>query len=115
MKKLTLLSGFAAGYVLGAKAGTQRYDQITAKVDQFMGKPQVRKATDTITQTAADLSGKAKDAVNDKVDSVAASVSSATPPKDEPVQAPIPGTAASFSAPDVALSSAEPDAATAPR
>jgi hypothetical protein len=28
IKRLALASGFAAGYVLGAKAGTERYDQI---------------------------------------------------------------------------------------
>ena len=35
--KLTLLTGFAAGYVLGARAGRERYEQIREAADSFMG------------------------------------------------------------------------------
>src|SRR5688572_866532 len=35
--RLALLTGFAAGYVLGAKAGTQRYEQIRDQFNKLMG------------------------------------------------------------------------------
>lgn len=38
IKKLTLLAGFAAGYTLGAKAGTERYDQIMQGVDGLLAR-----------------------------------------------------------------------------
>jgi propanediol dehydratase small subunit len=72
IKKVTLFVGVAAGYVLGTKAGEERYRQITTKVNQLMGKPPVRHATESLQSTAHDLADKAKDAVkdtvNDKVD-----------------------------------------------
>ncbi len=69
-KKLTLALGFGAGYVLGAKAGTQRYEQIVAKAREIAGMPAVQNATATVQQTAAPLVDKAKDTVSDKVSSV---------------------------------------------
>lgn len=113
MKKLSLLTGFAAGYVLGAKAGTERYTQIMEKVDEVMGKPQVQKATDTITQTATDLGGKAKDTVNDKVESVSGTKKSKTVDLNT-TTAPMAGAAASGAAPDVAMSTGATGAKTAP-
>ena len=35
--KLTLLAGLAAGYVLGTRAGRERYEQIRQAADAFMG------------------------------------------------------------------------------
>ena len=73
IRKLTLAVGFGAGYVLGAKAGTQRYEQIMQKVDELMGKPQVQQATAAVQQTASDLADTAKSTVNDKVEQVTSS------------------------------------------
>ena len=61
IKKLSLLVGLGAGYVLGSKAGTQRYNEIKRKVDDLLGKPEVQKATSTITSTVSDLASTAKD------------------------------------------------------
>ena len=65
IKKMHLLVGFGAGYVLGAKAGTERYDQLRRSFDDLMGKPQVQQAThavsEAVTDTVTDLAGKAKD------------------------------------------------------
>jgi hypothetical protein len=71
--KLTLAAGFGAGYVLGAKAGTQRYEQIVAKARELAGMPAVQNATATVHDTAGTLASKAKDTVNDKVSSVTGS------------------------------------------
>jgi hypothetical protein len=61
IRKLTLVAAFGAGYVLGAKAGKERYEQITAGLQSLASKPAVAKATDAATAKAADLSGQAKD------------------------------------------------------
>jgi hypothetical protein len=41
--------GLAVGYVLGAKAGRERYDQIMKAGQQVAGHPAVQKATQTVT------------------------------------------------------------------
>ena len=67
LKKLTLAAGFGAGYVLGTKAGTQRYEQIVAKAREIAGMPAVQNATATVQDTAGSLAEKAKETVTDKV------------------------------------------------
>lgn len=70
LKKLTLVAAAGAGYVLGAKAGKERYAQIEAKVREFAGMPAVQNATSTVKDTAAPLLDSAKDTVADKVSAV---------------------------------------------
>jgi len=41
--KSGLLVGFGVGYVLGSKAGRERYDELRASWDQFMGNPSVQR------------------------------------------------------------------------
>ena len=57
MSKLTLLAAGAAGYVLGARAGRERYEQIAAGARSFAGNPKVQaakqQAQDTISEQAA--------------------------------------------------------------
>lgn len=68
-KKLTLAVAAGAGYVLGAKAGKERYAQIEAKFREIAGMPAVQNATTTVKATAADVADTAKQAVNEKVES----------------------------------------------
>jgi hypothetical protein len=42
--KSGFIVGFGAGYVLGSKAGRQRYEQIRHWWDQFTGSPTVQRA-----------------------------------------------------------------------
>ena len=42
--KFGLLVGLGAGYVLGARAGRERYEELKATWDQFMGNPSVQRA-----------------------------------------------------------------------
>ncbi len=51
--RLGLLIGFGAGYVLGSKAGEERYEQLRRLYDNLVTSPGFRKAT-----------GKAKDAAS---------------------------------------------------
>ena len=112
IRKLTLVAGFGAGYVLGAKAGTQRYDQIMTKFRELAGMPAVQDVTSTLADTAGQLGDKAKTTVTEKVAAVGDKVTG----KDDVVDlskpsnksrtgartaaAPMPGAAASATAPD---------------
>ena len=50
--RLGFLVGFGAGYVMGAKAGTERYEQLRRLYENLLASPALRQAK-----------GKAKDAV----------------------------------------------------
>ena len=82
-KKLTLAAAAGAGYVLGAKAGKERYAQIESKFREIAGMPAVQSATATVVETASSVADTAKSTVNDKVEAVAdkASSSSSKTPK----------------------------------
>ena len=66
-RKLTLAAAAGAGYVLGAKAGKERYNQIEAKFREIAGMPAVQNATATVKETAASVADTAKTTVTDKV------------------------------------------------
>ncbi|HVF04078.1 MAG TPA: hypothetical protein VNA20_04495 [Frankiaceae bacterium] len=65
MRKTTFLTGFAAGYVLGAKAGRARYEAIMKSWRTMIGKPEVQQAAETVKQETSDLLGTAKRVVTD--------------------------------------------------
>jgi hypothetical protein len=46
-----MLVGFGAGYVLGAKAGRERYQQIVEATRAFLDNPGVQRLTDEVTKT----------------------------------------------------------------
>jgi len=64
---LTLLFGGAIGYILGTKAGRQRYEQIRRLAAKVAEKPQVQQARQAAATQAAQLAESAKVAVGDKV------------------------------------------------
>lgn len=72
MRKLTLAVGFAAGYLLGAKAGTARYHQIMGQLRKVGGLPVVRETAQELHVTAATLGDRAKQTVNDRIETVLA-------------------------------------------
>ena len=82
MAKLGILVGFGAGYVLGARAGRQRYDQLVEKAQDFWADPRVQRkasqAQDVVQEKATQAAGvvqekashaasAAQDTVKDKV------------------------------------------------
>lgn len=67
MRKATFIIGFGAGYVLGAKAGRTRYEQIMRQTRSFLGKPAVQDATHAIKEQAESALGSAKKVVTQKV------------------------------------------------
>ncbi|MGB8650846.1 MAG: hypothetical protein WCD35_09315 [Mycobacteriales bacterium] len=74
IKKLTLLTGVGVGYVLGTRAGTERYDQLRRVFDDLRRKPPVQHATSAVTDavqgTASELAGKVTSKVTGKVSSM---------------------------------------------
>ena len=67
MKKSMLLIAAGAGYVLGAKAGRERYEQIRAGFNRFKSNPQVQAGA----HQAADLAKEKAPLVKEKVSGVA--------------------------------------------
>jgi len=64
-KTLTLVAG-AAGYVLGARAGRERYDQIKEQADRLMNNPTVQKAAADAQGVMAEKAPVIKDKVAGK-------------------------------------------------
>jgi hypothetical protein len=72
VKKLELLIAFAIGYVLGARAGRERYEQIMGTVDKVKNDPRVQEKA----QQAVDTAKQHAPAVADKMTSAASSAAS---------------------------------------
>ncbi|HEY3210718.1 MAG TPA: YtxH domain-containing protein [Actinomycetota bacterium] len=66
--------GFGAGYVLGAKAGRERYDDIRRWWSQFTGSPAVQKAAFRTKSAAADASRRGLEAVQTGVEKAGTAV-----------------------------------------
>ena len=77
MRKLTLLIAFAVGYVLGARAGRERYDQIMGTVDKVRQDPRVQEKA----QQAVDVAKQQAPVVADKVTTAASAATAAAKDK----------------------------------
>jgi uncharacterized protein YjbJ (UPF0337 family) len=67
MRKVTFLAGLALGYVLGTRAGRERYEQLRKTVRDLSQTPAVQTATRNAKQAAGSAAGRAADAVAGKV------------------------------------------------
>lgn len=71
MSKLGILVGFGAGYVLGARAGRERYDQLMEKAQQMWRDPRVQQrasqAQDLAQEKASQAAGAVQGAVKHRV------------------------------------------------
>jgi hypothetical protein len=83
--KTGLLVGLGVGYVLGTKAGRERYDELKSSWDQFMGNPSVQSVVTKgkeVVETGKDRGlkavEKATDNVKDKLDSGGSTTSSSS-------------------------------------
>lgn len=72
-RKLSLLIGLGAGYVLGARAGRERYDQLVEKAQQLWRNPRVQERSGQAQQLVKEKAGHATDVVKDKVASTTSS------------------------------------------
>ena len=75
MSKITLLTAGAVGYVLGARAGRERYDQIAAGAQRFMGNPKVQQVKQQAQDTLSEQASAAGSALADKARGAASTAS----------------------------------------
>src|SRR4051812_27149068 len=88
MRKLPLLVAAGVGYVLGAKAGRERYEQIRSQAQKFARDPRVqekaRQAADTVKEKAPIVKDKATDAASAAASKVGSSGSGDSSGSDSP-------------------------------
>jgi len=65
--RLVFIAGLAVGYVLGTRAGRERYEQLKKSARQIAQNPAVRNTAETAAQQGREFAGKAYHAVSDKV------------------------------------------------
>lgn len=90
MKKMMLLGAGAVGYVLGARAGRERYDQIAEQAQKLRTNPKVQEKVDEAKHVAKDAAETAVDKAKEK----AGRDSSANGTTPTPMTTPAPGTTA---------------------
>ncbi|MEU6850326.1 YtxH domain-containing protein [Actinacidiphila alni] len=65
--RLAFLTGAAVGYVLGAHAGRERYEQLRKSAQRVAQNPAVRNAAESAAQSGRSAAVKAADTVTAKV------------------------------------------------
>ncbi|MBA2948905.1 YtxH domain-containing protein [Streptomyces himalayensis] len=65
--RLTFIAGLALGYVLGTRAGRERYEELKKSARSFTQNPAVRNAAESAAQQSRVYAGRAVHAVNEKV------------------------------------------------
>ncbi len=68
MKKIPLLLAFGAGYVVGARAGQERYQQIKTGAQKVADNPRVQSATESVKSRAGDVASSAAETAKEKVE-----------------------------------------------
>jgi hypothetical protein len=58
MRKMVFLIGATTGYVLGARAGRERYDQICGMAGRVRGNPQVQNVASTVSEKGSAMAQK---------------------------------------------------------
>ena len=71
MGKLTFAAGVGVGYVLGARAGRERYEQIMAQVRGVKERPEVQEAVSSVKAQATDIASTAADTAKEKASTAA--------------------------------------------
>jgi len=67
MYRFSFIAGLAAGYVLGARAGRERYDQIMQAARTFAQNPTVQQAAGAAQAQVTGLAATAGSKISDKV------------------------------------------------
>lgn len=67
--KATFAAGFGLGYVLGSKAGRQRYEQLSRMAHNMAESPAIQSAAGVLQAQAARLVGQAREKVTETVSS----------------------------------------------
>jgi hypothetical protein len=83
MKVLWLATGAAVGYVVGTKAGRERYDRIMVAAREWADKPGVTEAVKRVS----DLAGRGKDAATAKLPTATDDAAAVVTPQTRVVRA----------------------------
>jgi hypothetical protein len=78
--KILFLTGLGVGYVLGTRAGRERYEQIKTTVGRLWNDPRVQRQVDTVGAYVKDKAPEVVDFVADSAKKVAAQVSGTKKP-----------------------------------
>lgn len=78
--KIALLVGGAAGYVLGTRAGHDRYEQIKTQAQSLWRNPKVQEKTGQAQSFAQDKAGQAQSFAQDKAPGMQQTVADAAGP-----------------------------------
>jgi hypothetical protein len=65
--RLVFITGLAVGYVLGARAGRERYEQLRKSAQEIIQNPAVRNTVESAAQTSRSAASKAAGVVGAKV------------------------------------------------
>ena len=65
--KLMFIAGVGVGYVLGTRAGRQKFDQMVAQARRFWESPTVQEAAGVVQEQANRLYDQGKSAVTDQM------------------------------------------------
>lgn len=76
MRKLTILTAGGIGYVLGARAGRERYEQIKAMATRAKNDPRVQEKAHQATEMAKEKAPVVKDRLSHAADTARSKVSS---------------------------------------
>ncbi len=78
--KILFLTGLGLGYVLGTRAGRERYEQIKAAAGRFWNDPRVQRQVDTVGAYVKDKAPDLAEFVTDSAKKVASQVSGTKKP-----------------------------------
>lgn len=79
MKKLMFLGAGAIGYVLGAKAGRERYEQIAEQAQKLRNNPKVQQKVDEAKHAAKDVADQAVEKVKEQAEGGSSTPSGTNP------------------------------------
>lgn len=63
MSKITMAAAFGAGYVLGARAGRGRYEELRDKAQELWTNPKVQRQAHKVQEQAKQVPGQVKEHV----------------------------------------------------
>lgn len=89
--KVSFLAGLATGYVLGTRAGRDRYEQIASTVREVWRDPRVQAKADQAQRGVKEAADKAASAAGDAAKTAADKASSAVSGTGADADAPDPG------------------------
>ena len=86
--KILLVVGVGIGYVLGTRAGREKYDQMKAAVDKLWNDPRVQKQVDNAQEFVKDKAPDVAEFISDGAKSVVSKVSGSKAPARKPAAKP---------------------------